>query len=970
MMWTSRILWPLLAMLTMINLYATDRITSLPLETRERQFSKTLFFPRAHLKYNLATNCFRQRQPGDWFDRPLFGDHYDMPQDELSFGGRQAYLDGVKICQDYGMDGYAALIITVSNTYISRMEKMFEWLPANSSFKVLPELTVFKDVFGDPALAQVLSGELPDSATIFDRIFKAALASPHAVRHQGKIVISSYMGDSLSPEDWKKLLASWRKSYGDTFLFVPEVRMPLYNKRVPYTSKGGLTQAEIEEMKVSLRSYLDVCDGVHFAACNHLAIAPDNRYGSVEFFRDIVVPVMVSVLNEPTYHGKLLGLGIAKGYINHRSNSNMLEEGTKLLRGTLEAALAANPDYIILVEWNELNENTNLEPTVCEGLTNKYFFRNYFGLPNVSRTTEPTPNLVLSIPWTRAYGEKLHLELLNLPEEDFPEAYSATLALRAEDGHTVWTSPVVEFPAGLRQARQFTIPSETLAPAAFLHPVLTLHLAQGSSRVIADGLGVIRLHNGPNIVCKDVKSPIRDLPRLEQCAVQLMPEGELTRASVHVRSQEPLRFVELVRNHYTVWSASADIPADTLKFRLSFNGWQEVNALVPYIRFQVERGTIASVDDFLRHWSSIRYQLPSKDTLLLPAPQADYGTMRGIAFTVQPNGNPEECAIRMELGPNHHYRFTLQELEGAGQNITDLQCASEFRLMRAREVMNEPPAMKRQEVNMTALLGASSPGDLWELRVVTMDGGVFRSSAILHPDFAASIVGTESVPSETTGKPVQIPVRQAVHPDLQYVFQKSGNGWLKVTAPGCEDQYAILGGGSSVAMPFQNSARHPQPKAGGRPQWRSENGQDYLHFDGQNDYLIFPAAAIPYRRFRLSFRLRPESANTQFLMKQQGKNVGTIDRVLITQGRLQITLRDRASKAYRFTTQPGLRTNAWNDVEIALDGGRLQVTINGELSADAPLENFEGLRANPLVFGGQDKNTAFFQGDLGAFRIR
>ena len=105
-------------------------------------------------------------------------------------------------------------------------------------------------------------------------------------------------------------------------------------------------------------------------------------------------------------------------------------------------------------------------------------------------------------------------------------------------------------------------------------------------------------------------------------------------------------------------------------------------------------------------------------------------------------------------------------------------------------------------------------------------------------------------------------------------------------------------------------------------------------------------------------------------MKQQGKNVGTIDRVLITQGRLQITLRDRASNAHRFTTRHELRTNAWNDVEIALEDGRLQVTINGELSTDAPLEHFEGRRANPLVFGGYDKNTAFFQGDLGAFRIR
>ncbi|MBQ6471150.1 MAG: hypothetical protein IJJ33_04140 [Victivallales bacterium] len=946
-----------------------ERLSKVPLEKRERQFARTLFFPRAHLKYNLATNCFRQRQPGDWIDRPLFGDHYDMPKEELPFGGRQAFLDGVEICRDYGFDGYAALVITVSDSYISRMERMFEWLPAESQFLILPELTIFKNIFDDPALAQAVSGRKPDQEVLFDRIFKAAMFSPHAVRHNGKLVISSYMGDSLAPEDWRGILDYWRRHYGDTFLFVPEIRMPLYNKRVPFTTKGGLTLAEIDEMKAALRSYLEVCDGVHFAACNHLATAPDNRYYTLEFFRDMVVPVMVSVLNEPAYRGKLLGLGVAKGYINHRSNSNILEEGTKILRGTYEAAMAANPDYVILVEWNEMNENTNIEPTVCEGLTNQHIFRNYAGLPNANRAGEPTPNLIVSIPWARSYGETLHLELLHLPEKDFSQAFTATLSLRNEAGQSVWHASR-EFPGGVRKAEQFTIPSETLAPAAFLHPVLNLRYADGQSRVIDDGLGCIRLHGGPNIVCKDVKTPIRDLPHLTKCVATLTQEGSLTMARVNVQAREKLRFVELVRNHYTVWSASADIPGDTLKIRLSFNGWSSLNERVPFIRLRVENGRIAEVDDFLRHWSGIRYQREGEDTLLLPAPQVNYGTMRGIAFTVTPTGAAESCAIRMELGKNHSYRFAVADLEGAGQNITDLGCASEFRLARAREVMDEPSALDCTEVDKVAVLGPSSPGDLWELRVVTMEGGVYHSRALPMPAFAESPLCDETVESESAGMPVAISVRQAVWPTLEYRFRKSVNGWLTVTAPGCDDQFAILGGGCSVAYPFQNPARHPHPEIGGRPQWRSEKNVDYLHFDGKNDYIIFPAAAVPFRSFRISFRLRPEVEGTQFLMAQQGKSGGTIAQVLLDKGGQKVILRDRASKGYKFTSAPDLRFREWNDVELACHAGRFRIAINGKTSVDEALGKFEGLRANPLVFGGWDKKTPYFQGDLSSFLIR
>jgi hypothetical protein len=67
------------------------------------------------------------------------------------------------------------------------------------------------------------------------------------------------------------------------------------------------------------------------------------------FIKDILIPTIISVLNEPKYRSKYLGLSAAKGYFYvRRAASGQNEGGTLTLRQSLATTLAVQPDFIIM----------------------------------------------------------------------------------------------------------------------------------------------------------------------------------------------------------------------------------------------------------------------------------------------------------------------------------------------------------------------------------------------------------------------------------------------------------------------------------------------------------------------------------------------------------------------------------------------------------------------------------------------
>jgi hypothetical protein len=337
-----------------LEIYLTKRsglVKRLPLgQPRQRVLSKPYVAARAHVKYALQNNWFFD--PDYYADRILMLDR-DLEKgadqsEPYGVGGPANFARTVELMRMSGADGIAMLNIDVSQTYLNRTLSGIRYADSMGlTNAIVPEISVFSKGTGGGYLDKQIRNQGVQAVgadALVDRLLPAAIASPATVKHQGKTLISSYQACVLPPEFWRDYLAQCRRRVGDSFLFLVEVRTIFYNAMRRYHQNGGLSRIELDEMREYLNSYLAVCDGIHFAGQNHLVEPPHTNRFYASFYRDIVIPLLNEVMKQPQNQGKLLGLGISKGYVNHLSGDVQHEEGTRNLRTVIETATSINPD--------------------------------------------------------------------------------------------------------------------------------------------------------------------------------------------------------------------------------------------------------------------------------------------------------------------------------------------------------------------------------------------------------------------------------------------------------------------------------------------------------------------------------------------------------------------------------------------------------------------------------------------------
>src|SRR5690606_28509333 len=117
-------------------------------------------------------------------------------------------------------------------------------------------------------------------------------------RVDGRVLITSYSADRLSPEQWKALLDELHARHGDTFVFVPAIARGWSQLAQEFHSEAGVSRATPEQVKAGLRSYLDVSDGIYFASAS--MVKKEQRFDA-RFYEECLIPTMRSVLAEPAY---------------------------------------------------------------------------------------------------------------------------------------------------------------------------------------------------------------------------------------------------------------------------------------------------------------------------------------------------------------------------------------------------------------------------------------------------------------------------------------------------------------------------------------------------------------------------------------------------------------------------------------------------------------------------------------------
>jgi hypothetical protein len=927
---------------------------SLQPAARSKVVEKTLVLPRSQYKYSLFQNYLHL-----WIDRPLFFDR------ELRYTGpfrhmmKDSFIREVDIVKSYEADGLANI---AGNAGLLPMYKETEnWLKEASpeKFHTLPE-------FG-------FEGSLtPASYNVYSETLKTALDSKYSVRINGKVLITSYVADHWTPAQIQDLLNRLRKDFGNTFLFVPDLSVNLYRQTQLYQNAGGkLPEQSDKEFKATLQEYLNAGDGLYFASYPRFR-SGDNDY-TVEFYSDFsdkyLTTVLLETMNKSENKGKLLGMSSAIGYINYLSGVNTGEYGTETLRKTFKAAAAVNPDFIILPEWNEVNENTCIQPTVANSLSTqrilKYCIRTLRGLPVTPNPgDDPTiPNLIVSYRETLKLGEAIRLEMLNVPDSSGNKTFTARLKLKTADGKLIKEFPLETFTESKMIAVTYIIPSEQLSTSQVLLPELTLTNQQGQVKNFKD-LQYIRLEPTVCWNYKDIKQPLRDqlLPENVKFEMKKVSKDEYA-ATVELNSPEKLASVEILDNESEVYAYDR---AD--EFKLSGN-------VIIQLHFIAGKAQNMAGKIFVRNASTFYFRPGEAANVNFVNSQisADgisvnqrINLLKRNVFIAIPKKDAEKAELEFELniGKFKVPVKTLMEYGVYGKSLPNLVY---ILIERFDKVPDIPVRIKENNAAFKCNMTSEYRFPVYQLRAITESGKIFRGRPFV-PEAATGKLTQLNVFSETAGKVATVSVQQDRIPDLKYIFNPDCGDLIR---SGYERfWFGELGGGFNYGAPFHFELPSVTNTA---PQWINSEEGWRLDFDGAGNEITFPREALPRGSFTLEFEARPQSRDNQVIFRHYGMYIGSVT-LMIKNGKLFASFTDMKIKDNYFDTGLSIPAGQWSKFKISYNLNTMKFSVNGQIK-EFPFAG-RALYLSSCVFGGHTRkgfgikeDMKFFKGQLKSLRI-
>ncbi len=919
-----------------VEFYQNKKVSELPEEKYQRKLDKTFIFPRIQIKYSLFMNYYAAASWKEWIDRPLlFSRALTENTEEFDKGGNQAsFTKNAEIVSAY-LDGFS--ILATSKSYLDRTLASMRYADriGKKNF-IMPEVS--------PAVTRL--GKNPEMSKDYDFIFKiaeAAASSPSAFRINDKIVISSYNADLIPPEQWRPIVDKLKKQSGGQLIFIIEIRNEFYNANGTYLKNGGkISLEEIAKLKRVIRSYLDVADGILFAGCNHIVDISDNlssyKFGNA-FYRKILIPAIISVMNEPEYKNRYLGLSAAKGYFGVRNASGgQTEGGTKTLRDSLEAALAATPDFIILPEWNEANENTHIEPTIYDSFSSQRIVNHYRGINSSPGDDTSIPNLIVSYRKELVYGENLMIELLNLPDPACkPESVEIELRLKNAEGKIVKQFDGFSLSNRQMAEKYLKVPSEDFEEERFLIPELII--CSDGKRTQVDGLAAILLTLPPTMNKKFVKQPIRDLCRLRKNELNWNEENGTINVRGQIESESLLGTVELLENNVAV--AALDVrneyhcSPDEILLRFCWNSGVSSNRPVSCV-IKPLKGEVNIIGHRYITPTEAKQEKTRKKGRAITKKLRFTSYLDEFFFKADKNS-----LLEISIG-NRKKLLKVADLVQFGIWRQVFPNSDMIAVEYVKRLPEIPYPINRKNIVFRLEATPISHAPVYSLRIVDADGKIFRSKPFIPGKNSGETIVT-NVWSFSRGKVVSLKLPAEYANQVNYIFTPKAGDILPTADRLCRN-YANLGGFNSWNSLFCGK------DAVSTPVWKTGEGTTILEFDGKGNYLTIPAFLMPEQSFSISFSLMPYDDSKQVLL-QTYSSVHPGFQVILEDSRLNGYFLNRKGKSFPFQTSAHLKAGKWNDIIIRYDMKNLSFQINGEKAEFFPCSGL--LYKQPcLIFGG------------------
>ncbi len=919
---------------------------------------RTLVFSRTQSQYNLYFNYFHYHTPEwYWIDRPLFFDKSLAPEDypgsELT---ERSFSRVLETARAYELDGFSMMANLTTNrrNYLQALDLAGK--KSDEPFSILLDVSA-------------LGSDVDKAVNHIKPALEKALTTPSAPRVNNKVLISSYNLDSDSPQVVAQVLAKLRQQYGDTFVLVAAIGRdwwPAYNDQVA----GVNPNKNLAALQAKLRSWLDVCDGIMYVMLGD-ASNPENGGHLEQGYYNFVIQTCLGVLGEPAYRQKYFGLGASTGYFNPITNSVANEAGTKYLRNSLRIALDAKPDFIILPEWDEANENTSIQPTVYNSLSTQRLIRHEMRrLKNQPQTPQAgdnvsIPNLVVSYRQFLMQGEALQVEVLNVPDGSVQGDYRLKLSFKDDKHRVVKTLPVATLGNGALQDHTFTVPTEELADYPVLMPSLEVTSPNGKTQTFEAGLAAIRLQPTMNWNRKWVKMPLRDLLRPTSTEFRLVqnsatPAGKL-KVEGKVATNERIMSVEVVADGLEVFALDPektyDLKPDEALILMhevaparhgDFNG-----------KYFVTGGTVRKVVDQFGFWRARQPGEVSVNLTWSPLGQIFVVTNKDTAVIHAENNLYKTAVPVSRILKDKVY----SEVHGRGATVT----------MRAFEGVPETPRpLLSKDASFQTTIDPIRPGAALQMRVITESGKIYRSWPVVSP---VAPTGKVALPvySDTKHEAVTVQVDSSRLPQITATPAQTSGASIQAST----DPYFT---GMTGGIPFwsyigRKNGSYPATATQTAPTRVTEDGIYSWRFDGQGNFLYFPAETLPRGAFTLSFKFKPLSNKRQILLANRNHLTGAFT-LEMENGKLSgyyIPGLARQEPYYPKTLlQPDIAVplEQWSQVEIAYDLKQIVFKVNGKAAKAIPL-TLRGRISTPLVFGGygDGKQDGFFDGYLQELKI-
>lgn len=779
--------------------------------------------------------------------------------------------------------------------------------------------------------------------------FGYAVKSTKGYRVNGKALILSYRFANRNPPDRLKMkMERMRREVGDTFMFVCDISKILNPDEA--LSKGALSDETVEKHKELVRSYLRVCDGVIVGdGFSVMKFDRDERVFFTSHYRQIV-KLLKETVDEPEFRGrKLLGLS---SIITHQNPTvefwTANEDGLMTLTESLQVACDAEPDVILLPEWDEFNENTCVGPTLANGYSVRRVLR-YFKARLRRTELAPckgddvsVPNLIVSYRRNVSPGERLIVDVLNVPDGSRKGVIDVKVEMLDSEGVKLAGYPVQSTDESELRHLRFPVDSAALSEKARAAKVRVIWRKDGTVRTVETGLHPISLEPANGWCKKEIHQPLRDLAPVEVSSRISFAGGRISAA---LKCAEPIRYAFVCGNGQ-IQHVAGDPRSGCVRFREdASNAVFAISGISPAFidrkRFAYRLSGVSSAEWL--DWKGVHTGMVFK---------TDWLSKIGDPYYVRiPAGEVRNAVLDIDFGKVFKGRVPLAAAFKDGAYALGGAKGVQFAVTRFRRQSRYPSVANRAEVSFDVPVDGDRSSMMYHVQVVTMSGKTWRSRPFVSEPETPPVTMTVKSAYDGSLRPVVIP-RSRV-PRIEYDFA-SDTGDFIPTADRHLHFATVLGGQYSFATLWnRSSAGGTDAPIGVWPDWKKTvrtapsrvdeaSGADSLDFDGVDDFVIFPWESIPQNSgYRIFFDLLPSET--------EGRMALFVSKMLLNVSIEDGTLYVAAPGVKKVSTGLELPKGRWSRVMLAHLGDRFEVRVDGK-SFSAPAK-LPATFMSPVSFG-------------------